>query len=296
MERVEAVIDALLRSRTAQWVGLAVGAVALVFLVRGLQQEAGAALEWVQALTVPSIAALVAGFAAYQVGSVMTLRLLLRGEPALPIWTAAQLIKYLPVPGSAAIGMVGSTVRHGGTTRQGLGLIVRHSLLHVGAATIVGLPSVVPAVERLVGVAPWVTAIVGVAGGLAVAVWAVRHLRWRAGLAAGALTLLTWAALGGLLAIGFSAVNSSLLVAAAYPAGWVAGQLAVPVPAGIGVREAALAVLLAPEIGEGGAFTFLLGTRLLHLASDAGLILVATVTGGVGRRRQSRQAAPPAPE
>jgi uncharacterized membrane protein YbhN (UPF0104 family) len=279
---LEAVSDRLLRSAAARWIGLAIGLVALGFLVETLVSESDRALAWVRTVTLSGVAAFAGGFAIYHVGAVATLRPLLRGaSPALPIWTAAQVIKYLPVPGSAVLGMVGSTVRRGGTTRQGLGLIIRHSLLHIGAATLVGGPSV----ARLalgVGVPTAVTAVAAGLVGLAVAWAAVRHLPRATAAQTIGLAVATWAGLGALLAFGFQTQGEWLAVAAAYPASWVVGQLIVPVPAGIGVREAALLVLLgagvgetSAAIGEIGAATFALGTRLLHMGSDAVLALVS---------------------
>lgn len=280
MPDLEAVSDRALRSATARWVGLAVGVVALGFLVQNLAAESDRALDWVRSVTPAGVAAFAGGFAVYHLGSVLTLRPLLRGtQPALPIWTASQVVKYLPVPGSAVVGMVGSTVRRGGTTRQGLGLIIRHSLLHVGAATLVGSPSVAARAADL-GVPTPVTATAAVVAGLGVAWVAVRHLpRLAAGVAI-ALAAATWAGLGALLAFGFETEEAWLVVATAYPASWVVGQLAVPVPAGIGVREAALLVLLAGVLGDVGAVTFALGTRLLHLLSDG--VLAALSSGRAG--------------
>lgn len=293
MPDVEAVSDRLLRSAPARWIGLAVGVVALGFLIRTLATEGEQALAWVRSITPIGMAAFVGGFALWHLGAVLSLRPLLHGaQPALPIWSAAQLIKYLPVPGSAVIGMVGSTVRRGGSTRQGLGLIIRHSVLHIGAATVVGSPSVA-AVGARVGIPEAVTTPVVAAAGLGLAWVAVRSLpRATAALVIG-LAGVSWAVLGGLLAVGFDTGGAWLLVAAAYPAGWVAGQVVVPVPAGIGVRETVLLVLLGPVIGEVGAVTFAVGTRLLHLASDGLLAAVSSTREGLTRLAADGESATP---
>lgn len=284
MPDVEAISDRLLRSKTARWVGLVIGLVALSFLVRTVIVESEQAIAWVRSVTVGGVLAFAGGFAIYHVGSVATLRPLLREEQAaLPVWTAAQVVKYLPVPGSAVLGMVGFTVRRGGTTRQGLGLIIRHSLLHIGAATLVGSVSVAAAAEAI-GVPQPVTLAAALVVGPALAWVAVRHLRRTTAITAFALALATWAGLGALLAVGFDTAGESwVLVAAAYPASWVVGQLIVPVPAGIGVREAALLVLLGGVLGEVEAVTFALGTRLLHVSSDAALTAVSTGREGLAR-------------
>lgn len=283
MPDLETLSDRLLRSAAARWIGLVIGVLALGFLVRTLATEGEQALAWVRSITPIGMAAFVAGFALYHLGAVLTLRpLLWSNQPALPIWTAAQVIKYLPVPGSAVVGMVGSTVRRGGSTRQGLGLILRHSVLHIGAATAMGSPAVAGVAAR-VGVPAAVTIPVVVAAGLGLAWVAVRSLARTTAIVVIGLAGASWAVLGTLLAVGFDTGGAWLLVAAAYPAGWVAGQLVVPVPAGIGVRETVLLVLLGPVIGEVGAVTFAVGTRLLHVVSDGVLAAVSSTREGMTR-------------
>lgn len=276
MPDLEAVSDRVLRSAPARWIGLVIGVVALGFLVRTIATESDRALEWLGSITAAGVAAFLAGFVIFHLGAVATLRPLLRsGQPALAVWSAAQLIKYLPVPGSAVVGMVGTTVRRGGTTREGLGLIIRHTVLHLGAATVVGGPSVAAAAAG-VGVPRPLTVAAAAVVGLGAAWLAVRHLPRSVAAAEIAVAVATWAALGAMLAVGFETDGGVwLVVAAAYPASWVVGQVVVPVPAGLGVREAALLVLLGGALGEVGAATFALGTRLLHVASDGGLAAVA---------------------
>lgn len=283
MPDLEAVSDRLLRSATARWVGLAIGVVALGFLAQTLVTEGERALTWVRSITPAGVVAFVVGFTLYHCGEVLTLRPLLhRTQPALPIWTAAQVIKYLPMPGSSVVGMVGSTVRRGGTTRQGLGLIIRHSLLHIGVATLVGSPSVA-AVAARVGIPEPVTIALAAVAGLGVAWMAVRSVPRPTAVGVIVLAAATWATLGALLAIGFDTGGAWLLVATAYPAGWVAGQVVLPVPAGIGVRETVLVILLGPVLGEVGAITFAVGTRLLHVASDLVLTAVSSTREGLAR-------------
>jgi hypothetical protein len=291
---LETVSDRALRSGAARWVGLAVGVVALGFLAQTLAADRARALDWVTSITPGGLAAFIVGFAIFHVGAVATLGPLLRdSQPALSIWSAAQLAKYLPVPGSAVVGMVGTTVRRGGTTRQGLGLIIRHTLLHMGAATAVGSVSVAAAAAG-VGVPAPLTATVAVIAGVGVAWLALRPLPAATAAGAIALAVATWALLGGLLAVGFDAGGGAwLTVAGAYPASWVAGQLVVPVPAGIGVRESALLVLLGGALGAVGAATFALGTRLLHVASDGAL---AGVAHGWQAWRRARGAPAPDPD
>lgn len=294
MPDLEALSDRALRSAPARWIGLAVGVVALAFLVRTIAAESGRALDWLASITPADVAAFVAGFALFHAGAVATLRPLLRADqPPLGIWSAAQLLKYLPMPGSAVVGMVGSTVRRGGTTRQGLGLMIRHTLLLMGAAAAVGSPAVA-AVAADVGVPTPLTVTAAVVGGGAVAWVALRVLPPATAAATIALAGATWALLGTSLALGFDTQAATwLVVATAYPASWVVGQLVVPVPAGIGVREAALLVLLSGALGEVGAATFALGTRLLHVASDG---VLAGVANGWQAWQRSRVPTGPDPD
>lgn len=296
--RLEALTDRMLGSRGARYAGLVVGVGAVAFLVRSLARAGDDALGWFATVTPLELAAAALGFAVFHVGSVATLRPIFRG-PSLRIWGAAQLVKYLPVPGSAVIGIVGSTVRSGGTTRHGVAVTVRHSLLQVGTATVVGVAAVAPAAQDWIGMPILATSIVGVAAGLGTAWLAVRHLPAATVLWTIVLSTLTWAALGVLLWIGVAqgmgdGVGDAVRLSATFAAAWVVGQLALPVPAGIGIREFALVLLLGPLIGEVGALSFALGTRLMHIGSDAVLSGVMLARGGwnsirAGLRRSDQQ-------
>jgi hypothetical protein len=279
--RLETSTDALLRSRGARWGGLVVGLAAVAFLGRSLADAGDEALAWFAGLSAAQVLAAAAGFALYHCAAVLTLRPIF-GGPALRVWGAAQLIKYLPIPGSAVLGMVGTTVRDGGTTRHGVAVTVRHSLLQVGGATLVGIPAVAATAERILGIPPLLVWLVGVPGGLAVAWAGVKHLRRAPALACLVGIVAGWWLLGVLLAVGVARGEGSvLLVGAGFAAAWVVGQLALPVPAGIGVREAALLLLLGPVLGEVGALSFALGTRLVHVASDGVVAVLVLGRGGV---------------
>jgi hypothetical protein len=288
LARMESLADTLLKSRGARYAGLVVGLGGIAFLVRSLLLAGDDALRWFTTVTPLQLAAALAGFGVYHLGSIVTLGPILGGPP-LRVWGAAQLVKYLPVPGSAVIGIVGSTVRGGGTTRQGIAVTIQHSLLQVGGATVVGTALVAPVGQDLLGVPAVLTAVVGVAGGLGVAWFVTRHLGARTAAWLTAVTVATWAAMGVLLWLGVAqGVAPTARLSAAFAAAWVVGQLALPVPAGIGVREATLVLLLGPILGEGPALSFALGTRLVHVASDA--VLSAVVLGRSGLRAVWRTA------
>jgi hypothetical protein len=279
--RIEAWTDALLRSRAARWGGLVIGLAAIAFLARSLAGAGGDALGTFTRLTALQVAATALGLGLYHLSAVLTLRPIY-GAPALRVWGAAQIVKYLPVPGSAVLGIVGTTVRQGGTTRHGVAVTVRHSLLQVGGATLVGLPAAAMTAERVLGLPGVVVWLLGVPGGLAVAWIGVRQLSPPVALACVVGSVLGWQALGLLLGYGLTPAGSSaVVVGAGFAAAWVVGQLALPVPAGIGVREAVLLLLLSPVLGEVGALSFALGTRLAHVASDGALAAMVLGRGGL---------------
>jgi hypothetical protein len=274
--RAEALADTLLRSRAARYAGLLVGLGALAFLARSLVVAGDDALAWFRTVTPLQLVAALLGFGVYHVLSVAVLRPIF-GGPALRVWGAAQLVKYLPVPGSAVIGIVGSTVRGGGTTRHGIAVTIQHSLVQVGGAIVIGTAAAAPFLAGVLGgpVAAWAVAGVGV--GLAVAWFSVRSLPRRTALTTMATTVVMWQLMGVLLWVGVAqGAGPGLQLSAAFAAAWVVGQLALPVPAGIGVREAALVLLLTPLLGDVGALSFALGSRVVHVVSDAlvsGLVL-----------------------
>ncbi len=287
--RVESWADALLGSRAARYVGLLVGVGAIVFLARSLGSAGEEAPNWLEDVSLARIAALAVGFGVYHAASVLTLRPIY-GGPALPIWGAAQLVKYLPVPGSAVLGIVGSTVQRGGTTRHGLAVTVRHALLQVGGAGMVGSAAVAGRLADWLGVPAVIWLVVGVATSAAVGFLAVRSLGDRLAAALLALTAVAWAVLGVALWYGVSGgTGDAITVGSGFVAAWTVGQLALPVPAGLGVREASLLLLVSPALGEAGAVTFALGTRVVHIASDAALTAVVAARGGLRSLRRPRR-------
>ena len=147
-----------------------------------------------------------------------------------------------------------------------------------------GLPvavlAVVPAVlNRLLGLGmrlarrPPLPAPLSVAGALRAAGWAVAS--WLA------YGVHVWLLAGQLGAVG----GPSLLALAtgAFAAAWCAGFLLVVVPAGAGVREAALVLLLGPVLARPQATVVALVSRLLFVVGDLGWSGIALVAG---RRRR----------
>jgi hypothetical protein len=81
-----------------------------------------------------------------------------------------------------------------------------------------------------------------------------------------------------------------LTVVVAFAAAWVIGFLAVPLPAGVGIREAVLVGLL-PEASTASLLSASLALRLLTIATE----LLALAGNRLARRRLSRSAVPPPP-
>ncbi len=79
------------------------------------------------------------------------------------------------------------------------------------------------------------------------------------------------------------------LCTGAYALAWTAGFLVLFVPAGAGVREGALVLLLTPSFGSGPALGVALLARLLATVADVGWGLVAFAEGGHRWYRKRRQ-------
>lgn len=79
--------------------------------------------------------------------------------------------------------------------------------------------------------------------------------------------------------------QSAFAVAVAYPVAWLAGLLAVPVPSGIGVREAVLAAMLAPT-SVAAVMGAAIAHRLLNLIAEAVWSLAEHVRANTARRRR----------
>jgi hypothetical protein len=274
---------ASMRSPAARLVGFAVGLLALGFLVIRFVRMSPAEVTLIQQQSLPKLLIAMSAYCTFQVATVLLLRPIV-GGPAGSIWAAAQIVKYLPVPGSAMFGMVGRAVQEGHSARRALEFMTRHTLLMVGGGIAVGGVSIGVAGQRMVAGTGVALGIACTVFGLAVAVVAAgRALAWSrrvllALVAAGSWLLLgvtMWATVG-------SGLGDVVLVTSAFAAAWVAGLLVLPVPAGLGVREAALVFLLAPELGQEGAIAFALITRVLHVLSDA---VVALGVLGLGRVR-----------
>jgi glycosyltransferase 2 family protein len=275
-----------LRSPGAQLAGFAIGLVAAGFFVIAAAEAWQDAAPLFRQMSWRTIAGALLGFAWFQVLATLSLRALGAFAPAR-IWAATQLIKYLPLPGASAAGMLGSSVRYGHTPQRAMGLLVRHTLVLIGASVAVGsvvlgdLAAIVWEPLRGGAIAFGVLAGIGLA-------WASSRGRFVDRLSTVTLALAAWGGLVVALTLALpSSITPSLVASSAYAIAWAAGLLVIPVPAGIGVREAALLLLLEPVTGTEAAIAFAVGTRILHALADGALVVVfaypnrtSTTTGG----------------
>jgi len=95
-----------------------------------------------------------------------------------------------------------------------------------------------------------------------------------------------WVLLGGqavALAVAISpdsiSARDGLLVAGAFALAWLCGFLALPLPAGAGVREAVFAFALGPLLGRPTAIGLALVTRFVAVLLDLGLAVASGLPG-----------------
>lgn len=97
----------------------------------------------------------------------------------------------------------------------------------------------------------------------------------------GTVAAVSWLLIGlgfHLLLVAVSPATTGWLQSAAiYAAAWVAGFLVVFAPAGLGVREAALAVGLTPVIGGPLSLAVAVGSRLWWLTAETVHVLIAAI-------------------
>jgi hypothetical protein len=276
-----------LRSPTARLVGFAIGLVALGFLVARFVTMTPEEVAILQRQSPARLAAGLVAYCAFQVLTVLLLRPIVGGR-AGTMWASAQLVKYLPLPGSAMFGMIGRAVQEGHTPRRAFEFMARHTLLMVGGGVAVGGLAFGMSLDRLVGgVGIPAAVVVGVLGAALAVVVAGASLGWPRRVLLAAAAVATWILLG--VSMWFTAASTTggvAMMTSAFAAAWVVGLLVLPVPAGIGVREAALVFLLAGEIGQESAIAFALITRVLHVLSD-GIVAVAVIL--LDRRRRTSE-------
>lgn len=294
--------------RVAGFAGAALCVLAVVLLLRhGL--KLGDALGERLRLIAPSVFA--GALASYSAGAVLlgvAWAVLVRATAgpdarARPLFVAhlrSQLAKYLPG------NVFHFAYRHVAARGEGAGhaalggALALESALLVAAAALLALG--VAADPRLAQLAPWARALVLAAPPAAlaacvVAVWVVgrgdaagmrRPRLARAVVLALAIDLAFFAAAAAALrllcaqpqALPFAAWCGWLALA------WIVGYVTPGAPGGLGLREAVLALALAPALGEAGAMAVALAYRLLTVVADAVLAAAGFLLG----RRQERTA------
>ena len=211
-----------------------------------------------------------------------------------PAWFTSLLARYLPGGIGQGVARLGAAHAAGEGLRNALERFTAEQMLACCSATILALAlGLALSFENtlLVGLAvlavlelaaPWV----GTRAGLDVG-WNLRALCWmlagHAAMAMGfAVFTLAW----------FPDADSSTLATAAavFLMAGIAGLLAVFVPAGLGVREAVLAALLAPRIGAAPAIALALAARFWLVACEVlawGLVtMLARSTAPAGTRHE----------
>ncbi len=85
------------------------------------------------------------------------------------------------------------------------------------------------------------------------------------------------------LGVGWS---SAAYVTGCFTLAWVAGVVMVPVPAGVGVREAVLVLTLGQSLGRPAAVTLALVSRLVQVVADLGAAGTLAAFGVIGHARR----------
>jgi glycosyltransferase 2 family protein len=288
--------------RTALGLAAAV-AVAVAFVSTLDDAEAvGFPSAWRLAVAVAAtlVALVVAGAAWWRLlGSVTFVRL-------LPGFLTAQLARYLPGSVWQGVSQVLDAERLGVRRSRASTAFLLQLGTQAVAATVVGLLALL-AGPQLPG---WFLAIVVLAPICAVPTlhrawmqrlsgWAARRSRRFAGMdltlpaqreillatALGVVNLVLVGVAFGLLLAPATSLRAIAVAAGVFALAWVAGFLVVPLPAGLGVREAVLVAGLAHAYPAAVLLGAAVVLRLLMIAGEAGLALLARSWSAADRRR-----------
>ncbi|HEU0318276.1 MAG TPA: polyprenol monophosphomannose synthase, partial [Solirubrobacteraceae bacterium] len=310
-----------------RWAGrrfrLLVGIALLVGLILGVEanREAIARFDW--SIDPLALGGAVGLLAVAPLAQALTLRLALRRSGARPaavgllrVWARSFLLRYEPSGAVGFVYRVRERERLGATRPQVLTATGYEQLAAVTAGALVALAALV-----LAGGTPPALAC-GLAAGFGALALALRpaflgdrlarRLARRGIAVAGPLPGRTLAAMvavnvGGWTATGLGAsvlagallgparVPGALTLLGTFALAWVVGVLVPLLPGGLGPRDAALAVGLAPAIGPGRAAVLALALRVVSLAGEllaAGLAESAALI--LARRGRTARAAPAA--
>lgn len=207
----------------------------------------------------------------------------------------SQPMKYLPGGIAQPVGQVTLTAQALGSTRRALVAFPVHVLINVVAAVTLGAPLLF-----VVGTPSWSRWLVV----LVPLVWAALNRKWMAGL----LTLLgrihrkfqitsdlptqnhintafVWAMLAhGSMFSSFGALTAGSVpgwsapqLSLAYAIAWLVGYIALPAPAGLGAREAALVVFLSGAVNAVDTIRISAVHRIATLVVELVLLVVAVI-------------------
>lgn len=223
----------------------------------------------------------------------------LSGRDSFVVFFVSQLGKYLPgsvwnVVAAAELGADRDVPRRRSLTAMAVTVLL--SLVSGLALGIVGALLAPSEVQDRSGVALWLLPLLVVLALPAVinrmAALALRLLR-RPPLdhpltSRGAVAALSWAVVGWLLAgahvwlLGVAAgmevsFATYLVCVGGYALAWTLGFLFIPVPAGVGIREAVLVAVLTNVLDRGGILVLVLLSRVVLTVADVALAAVAAL-------------------
>lgn len=230
---------------------------------------------------------------------------LLLAEAGLPWrWTkcagviaVTQIAKYIPGNVAQHVGRATLALRHGMTADVFATTVVLETLLTIAAALLFGVVGWWLFWRADGGAATGATQVlVTAAGGLVVGVllggglyrllgWLRHHAAWARRwlsaelplprlpvvLAAGAGYALNFLVLGAALYLvchGLGLTLGYAFLATAFALAWLVGFLAPGLPAGLGVREGVLSLLLAGQVGDAALLNVMLAMRVVTMAGD----------------------------
>ena len=285
--------------------------VAGLTLTLAANRAALAAVDWT--IEPLALAAAIALLAAAPLAQALTLRIALRhlgaGAPpvaTLRVWARSFLLRYEPSGAVGFVYRVRQRERLGATTPQVLAASGYEQLAAVTAGAVVAVAGFAAA-----GLRPPLVALV-LAGGLAAAAIAARPAllgdRLARGLArrgvavAGPMRGRTLALLVAIDAVGWAATGAGVAVLAggllgdgapdaflllgAFALSLTVGALLPLLPAGLGPRDAALTLALAPVVGPGAAAVLAIALRAVSFAGELLAIAIAELAAlALDRRR-----------
>lgn len=223
-----------------------------------------------------------------------------RGPALASAFYTAQLGKYLPGGVWQAAGQVGLARRAGVTTAFAVTAFPIHAIVQAAAGGTVGVALAflgwrVPLPVRLASLSgllllpllrrAWMVRAVGILARLLRRTWPETLVPSQARiLRSYAIGIAAVVSSGAGFMVLASSLRTGISMAALVPAfalAWTAGFLALPIPAGIGVREAVLIGL----VGSGGAAAPLIGASIAHRLMT---IAAEVVMIGLGAVREKR--------